>query len=65
MGCINMEIGREMENKVEGVRDAGEEIFREMIMKYGIFDIETARLILGTKIRGKLSETVIELREEE
>ncbi len=60
-----MEIGTEVENKVEGVRDAGEEIFREMIMKYGIFDIETARLILGTKIRGKLSETVIELREEE
>ena len=40
-------------------------IFREMMMRYGIFDLETARAILNQKIKGKLSDTVIKLREEE
>ena len=34
-------------------------------MKYGIFDIEIARMILNQNIKGKLSDTVIEMREEE
>ena len=39
-------------------------IFREMAMKYGIFSVEEARAALKD-IRGKLSDTVIELRGEE
>ena len=36
-----------------------------MMMRYGIFDLETARAILNQKIKGKLSDTVIEMRAEE
>ena len=38
---------------------------REMMIKYGIFDLDTVRRILNRKIKGKLSDTVIEMREEE
>ncbi len=60
-----MEMISELERKVMNARDDEEEIFRELLMKYGIFDIKSAREILGAKINGKLSDTVIELREEE
>ncbi len=60
-----MEAISELERKVMGAKDEGKEIFRELLMKYGIFDIKSAREILGAKIEGKLSDTVIELREEE
>ncbi len=60
-----MESLSEMERKVMDGKDEGKDIFRELLMKYGIFDIKSARKILGAKIKGKLSDTVIELREEE
>ena len=37
-------------------------LFKEMIMRYGIFSVGDARKILGN-IKGKLSDTVMELRE--
>ena len=40
-------------------------VFRELMMKYGIFDLDKARKILNKKVKGKLSNTVIEMREEE
>jgi len=36
----------------------------EMVVKYGRFTKETARDILNSRISGKLSETVTELRNE-
>ncbi len=36
----------------------------EMLIKYGRFPKETARSILNSKISGKLSDTVAELRSE-
>ncbi len=59
-----MAISTEEGKKIIGTKD-GTEIFREMMMKYSIFDIEIARMILNQNIKGKLSDTVIEMREEE
>ncbi len=39
-------------------------LFKEMIMRYGVFSVDEARKILE-KIKGKLSDTVIEMRGEE
>jgi len=58
-----MAISTEEEKKIIETKDKTE-IFREM-MKYGIFDIEIARMILNQKIKGKLSDTVLKMREEE
>ena len=59
-----MAISTEEGKKILEARDETE-IFREMLMRYGIFDLETARGILDQKIKGKLSDTVLEMREEE
>ena len=59
-----MAISTEEGKKILEVRDEAE-IFREMMMRYGIFDLRTARAILDQKLKGKLSDTVIEMREEE
>lgn len=59
-----MAISTEEGKKIIETKDETE-IFREMMMKYGIFDIEIARMILNQNIKGKLSDTVIEMREEE
>lgn len=39
-------------------------LFKEMIMRYGVFSVDEARKILE-KVKGKLSDTVIEMRGEE
>ena len=59
-----MAISAEEGKKIVEAKDEAD-IFREMIMRYGIFDLETAREILNRKVKGKLSDTVINMREEE
>lgn len=50
-----------MEKKNEDmIKDA----LSEMVVKYGRFTKESARYILNSRISGKLSDTVIELRNE-
>lgn len=50
-----------LEKKSEDiVKDA----LREMVVKYGRFTKESARNILNSRISGKLSDTVAELRNE-
>lgn len=49
-----------IKNSEDVIKDA----LREMVVKYGRFTKETARDILNSRISGKLSETVRELRSE-
>ncbi len=44
--------------------DVIKDALSEMVIKYGRFSKETARKILNSKISGRLSETVAELRNE-
>ena len=58
--AISAEEGKKIATNKEDV-----DVFRELMMKYGIFGLDEARKILNEKIKGKLSNTVIEMREEE